>query len=272
MKKKKLHKAIIGLLGAATLSTASIQANAFTSTSLGTFTGTTITKDDAAPFKSWSDYGTNANYGWVHTADWYKIQVGSAADISAGNTLNVAFKLTERGTTQPMTAGGFSIWTSGSNPVIDGTGFHEYNQVRGPNDGGITTNNKLGSPGNIINGHNGWVGYAQNGLTFTNGDGDVVANGGAWNTTSPYVAGGVADSSNGAALDLFGLKAGYYLIGLGGVCPDGNTSCINTNPASRQYTFSVATATAPVPLPAAVWMFGAGLLGLLKVQKRKIAS
>ena len=29
---------------------------------------------------------------------------------------------------------------------------------------------------------------------------------------------------------------------------------------------------APVPLPAAVWMFGAGLMGWLGLQKRKMAA
>jgi hypothetical protein len=270
MKKNKLNKAILAILGSATLSAVSLQAEAFSSKALGTFTGTTLTRNDAAPYKAFSDYGTNVNFGWVHTGDWFNLQVGSAADITAGNTMNVELKLIGSGAA-PMNAGGFAVWTSGTDAVVDGTGFHEYNQVRGPNDGGITTNNNLGAVGggNIIDGHNGWVGYAQNGLSFVNGDGDSVANGGAWNTSSPYLTGGgAASSTGGATLDLFGLKAGFYLIGLGGVCPDNSTSC---STGSRNYTFTVGTA-APVPLPAAAWLFGSALMGFLGVKKRKAAA
>lgn len=264
MTKKSLHKAIVGILGAAALSAVSTQASAFSSTSLGTFTGATISRDDASPFKSWSDYGADINFGWVHTADWFKIQVGSANDITVGNTFNVQFQLTPRGTTQPMSTGGFSIWTSGTSPTVNGGGFHEYNQVRGPNDGNSHTNDNIG---NVVSGHDGWVGYAQNGLTFTNGDGDIVANGGAWNTSSPYLTGGSASLVGGATLNLFGLKAGYYLIGLGGVCPDDNVSCIGTSPGTRQYTFTVSS----VPVPSAVWLFGTAMAGLVGVSRRKVA-
>jgi hypothetical protein len=268
---KSLKKAIIGLLGTAALAGISTQASAFDSTPLGTFTGTTLTQNNEAPYKSWSDYGTNVNFGWVHTANWLNVQVGSASDITNGTTYDVQFQLSPRGSTAPMTAGGFTIWTSGTTPVVDGSGFHEYNQVRGPNDGGVHTNDALGSAGNIVNGHDGWVGYAQNGLSFTNGDGDSVANGGAWNTSSPYLANpGSSSASAGASatLNLFGLKSGYYLIGLGGVCPDNNAGCMNPTPASRQYTFTVSTA-APVPIPAAAWLFGSAIMGLLGMGRRK---
>jgi hypothetical protein len=271
--KRKLRKAILGILGTATLAGVSTQAGAFSSTSMGTFSGTTLSVDGAAPFRSWSDYGTNVNFGWVHTADWLRVQVGSASDITSGSTYDVQFQLSPRGSTGPMTAGGFSIWTSGTAPLIDGSGFHEYNQVRGPSDGGITTNNNLGTAGggNIVNGRNGWVGYAQNGLSFTNGDGDAVANGGGWNGSSPYLTNpgsSYASAGTSATLSLFGLKSGYYLIGLGGVCPDNHPSCNSTSPASRDYTFSVSTA-APIPVPAAVWLFGSALAGMGVIGRRK---
>ncbi|OAI19164.1 hypothetical protein ACQE3E_07225 [Methylomonas sp. MED-D] len=265
--KTKLDRAIVSILGVAALSAVSAESFAFGSTNLGVFTGTTITQTDSTPLRSWSDYGTSFNLGWVHTADWFTIQVGSASDIAAGNRLNVEFKLTA-GFTDPLSYGGFSIWTSGSNPIVNGSGFHKYNQVRGPNDGGVHTNDKLASPGNIISGHNGWVGYAQNGLTFTNSDGDLVANGGAWNTTSPYLNGGAASSVDGSTLDLYGLKAGYYLIGLGGVCPD-NAACMSQSPTTRNYVFTASTA--PVPIPGAVWLFGTAISGLIGFGRRKSA-
>lgn len=270
MRKLKLNKAIVSLLGAASLTAVSQQSLAFSSTGLGTLSaGSTISHDGSTPYKSWSDYGTNINFGWVHTADWLNIQIGSASDIAAGNRLDVEFKLSG-GATDPLNTGGFTIWTSGTNPVVEGSGFHEYNQVRGPNDGGVATNNSLASVGNIISGHDGWVGYAQNGLSFLNGDGDYVANGGRWNTTSPFVNSGAANSVDGANLDLFGLKAGYYLIGLGGVCPNASTTCMNQTPPRRNYTFTVS-APAAVPLPGAVWLFGSAMAGFIGFTRRKTA-
>ena len=259
--KRKLNKAIINILGVAAISV-STQASAFTSTSLGVFTGDTITQDGATPFKSWSDYGAGNNKGWVHSVGWYNIQIGSAADITAGNTFDVEFNLVGSGTTQPLNTGGFSIWTSGTAATVDGGGFHEFNQVRGPNDGSISTNDSIG---NVVDGHDGWVGYAQNGLSFFNGDGDAVRNGGGWNSSSPYLTGGAASTAAGATLDLFGLKAGHYLIALGGVCPNGDASCINTTPTLRDYTFTVSS----VPVPGAVWLFGSAIAGLVGFSNRK---
>lgn len=269
MKKTSLRKAISFALGVTAMAGVSTQASAFTSTDLGTFTGTTITQLDAAPFKSWTDYNAN-NWGWVHTADWFKIQIGSNADITAGTTYDVNFDLAERGTTSPMITGGFSIWTSGSTAYVDGFGFHQYNQVMGKNDttsnaGTSTANNNIG---NIIDGHDGWVGYAQNGVTFTNGDGDVVANGGSANMTSGAISGYTADVSSSASLTLNDLAAGYYLIGLGGACPENLFDC---NPLAtggvpaRDYTLTVSQ----VPVPAAVWLFGSAIAGLSFTSRRK---
>ena len=266
MKKNKLRKVMASLLGIAALSTVSAQSHAFDynpSVSLGTFTGSTITWNDATPYKSWSDYGAGVNFGWTHSADWYQLQVGSAADIAAGNTYNVQLSLTGTGTSQPLNTGGFSIWTSGSTPMVDGTGGHEYNQVRGPHDGAGTTNDFMGADGggNIVNGHDGWVGYSQNGLSFTNEDGDSVAHGGAVNGSSPYLTGGSASVSSGnTSLTLNGLKSGYYLIGLGGVCPDDSTTCMNPAIASRQYSLSI-TAAVPEPEEWALMLGGLALIG-----------
>jgi len=59
------------------------------------------------------------------------------------------------------------------------------------------------------------------------------------------------------------LTAGDYTLILGGY--DGTT-------AGGNLAYTATIFAAPVPLPAAVWMFGAGLMGWLGIQKRKMAA
>jgi hypothetical protein len=332
---KRLLKAIGAILGTAALAGVSGQASAWTSDAVGSgiFTqgGGTQSDTETVPFKAWSDYGATYNMSWAHTSDWKKIQVGSAADIANGATLDVQFKLT--GTKTSATSdntllwGGFTLWTTGTNPVVDaGTSTaHAYLQTRGPGDGPNNLNipNAAGTPNgvidfgnyglndngtgscgvnggscsNVLYGHQGWVGYGNTGLGFTNLAGDAVggvANGSTGSETG-FVGGDFnkqagsaitgtgswVDSSqpNTIALNLFGLKAGYYLINIGGTCPDGSSTCLNGNNYAgaggnaRGYTFSVGDAqTAPVPIPAAAWLFGSALAGMGVIGRRKDKS
>ncbi len=59
------------------------------------------------------------------------------------------------------------------------------------------------------------------------------------------------------------LTAGQYTMILGGY--DGTT-------AGGNLAYTATISAAPVPLPAAVWLFGAGLMGWLGLQKRKMAA
>jgi hypothetical protein len=61
---------------------------------------------------------------------------------------------------------------------------------------------------------------------------------------------------------------------------NGSTACNNVNPCialngASDPNFAVTklgTATSPIPLPAAVWLLGSGLLGLLGVGRRKVLA
>jgi len=314
-----LRKSIVLALTGSALGLMSTQAAALSAMpNLGAaLTGTPIVQTGAAPKRSWSDYGTNQNFGWTHTAAFYTFSVGSGADITAGNLFDVNVSVTGNGAT-PLLFPGFSLWTSGdtavAEPFANNAGYgHHWSQVRGPSDGGIAggpcvnggdctlgSNGWMGTAGgtggNILNGHDGWIGYANSGYSFMNGDGDLIKGrlAGAtnplnetqyWNgsyssmsqvnNNSPWIAGGSASLAAGdATLNLIGLKAGYYMIGLGGVCPDNNQNgqLCNTAPAGGtgfKLTVANVGATA-VPVPAAALLFGPALslLGLTGVRRK----
>ena len=301
---KKIHntvrKAVIAALGISAVMVYSGQAVA----AIPVVTpGVSDVSTGNAPFRAWADYGTNSNFGWTHTAGFNTFQVGNAADLLAGTRFDVSVNLKQNGGAKPMNAPAFSIWTSGTASLVQGAGGHEWSQVRSSLDGGVaatTSDGYLGSVGggNIINGHTGWIGYANAGYSFTNGDGDKIQGllagesnpgnigqygGGASdplngtaltnvNSTSPYVNGGSATLSTGEAiLNLSGLKAGYYLIGFSGSCPDSNANgqgCDATAGIAQSYKLTVSA----VPVPGAVWLFGSALAGFVGLSRRKIAA
>jgi hypothetical protein len=278
---RKLHKAIIGLLGTAAFAGFSSQASAFGGENfdLGAFTGTTIVSTGHyAPYKSWTDWGNN-NFGWSHTgASYTRLQVGSAADIAAGTLYNVSLKMTATGdTTTGLDNPAFVVWTSGTTDVnMGGSGVHAFAQLRGPNDGSVSDNDNLTS-GNILSGHDGWVGYANSGFVVVNGDGDTLDHGGV-NTSSPWVTnpGGSSWSytqTTGldyALLNIMGLKSGYYLIAAGGSCGAPNPASACTT--GQNFQWAISGSAAPVPIPAAVWLFGSAAMGLVGIGRRRPGS
>jgi hypothetical protein len=336
MQKNKLRKSILAILGVSAMAGYSSQAAAISPATLPVLTGGStdilqslsgVPATNLAPKRAWSDYGTNFNYGWTHTASFRIFQVGNAADIASGARFDVTVDLQAKtGVTTgaalnpvaPMNSPAFSIWTSGTNPLVTGaatgSGYgHEWSQVRGALDGGVAgfdrqavdpslgSNGWLGSGGggNLIDGHDGWIGYANAGYSFTNGDGDKVQGrlagasnptnigqygGGAGdplngqaltnvNGSSPYVYTGFATLSAGnAALSLTGLKAGYYLIGWAGACADDNANAQNCGAAAPQaYKLTISNnGLTTVPVPSAVWLFGSALLGMVGFGRRKI--
>lgn len=347
MMNKRIRKAVLAVLGTAALAGVSGQAGAWTATNIGTgvYDGTVAQSvTSTTPYKAWADYNAGYNMGWAHTAKWYKIQIGTATNITNGDTLNVQVKLNGTDThatlDNTMLWGGFTMWTTGTSPVVDaGSGTaHAYLQTRGPGDGpnnldipsaagtpnGIVDYGNYGlndggtgscainggSCSNVIYGHDGWVGYGNTGRTFTNMAGDTVSGqasggtGGEINTVGGTAVTGtgswVDNSVTGTiALNLFGLKAGYYLFQLGGNCADYDPSCAKLktggsaanvgdwnyngpgavldgsgNPTNalnaRGFTFTIGAAqAAPVPVPAAVWLFGSALAGMGVIGRRK---
>lgn len=271
--KKTLHKAIIGIL-----STAAVSSQAFAmgveEVDLGVFTGTSISSlgHSASGKKGWADGfdGLFGSFGWVHTGTSFtKLQVGTATDIANGLAYDVTFKTTAEGTpgSSALDNPSFTIWTSGSNDFnlnARNFGWHTYDPVSGP---AGTLNDPLATIG-ITD----IVGYVNSGPSFTSYQG-VAATSGWVNSTSAAVT----DTSNSswsstqttgldqALLTVTGLKAGYYLIGVGGSCTNG--ACATGSRFQWDITGSITAA--PVPIPFAAWLFGGAIASLTGFTKRK---
>ncbi len=329
---QKLRNAILVIMGSSALIGVSNQAHAFNAISLGEFTGSPISVVTNGPKKAFSDYQISAlyccsnNQGWMHTTNWWQLQVGTAADIAAGTTFNVQLKA--QGTTAaPLDNPSFVVWTvgAGSYTAVNLVS-HGWNPTRGPNDSTgwtgntFTGNNAIGQSG-IIDGHDGWIGYVNSAASYTltnfldpinskpqTGNVDPVtgetfpyydnvlgvspgntatytAADGVLNSSSPWLTNPGASSTFATALNtngnnnanpdysvmnLFGLKAGNYIIASSGACPSGFESVTPLNACSnaQTYQFSVSTIAA-VPVPAAVWLFGSAMAGMLSMQRRK---
>lgn len=84
--------------------------------------------------------------------------------------------------------------------------------------------------------------------------------GGATAGTYDYFSAGIGIFFNGIGIDDFGeeFEASAFL-GLATTCSDGDPSC------------SFSRTVAPVPVPAAVWLFASALLGLTTMSRRKRA-
>lgn len=329
MKKGSLSTAIAMVLGVSAMTGYSGQASAFSSANLGTFTGANISLDTTTPYKAFSDYTTGTvteshNQGWVHTAKFLRLTIGSAADIASGATYNVQLKMTGRGN---LTASGaapvainnpsFAVWSAGSNTIntaaVSGQG-HGWNPSRGYGEAAVDVNgnpttsltNQFFVSAGITTGHDGWVGYVNSGPEYTlvqnidplggqlqSSSGDMMQDSithGALNTTSltaltnpgvsntEYTNNFYRSAPNGAMvgstydyalMNLYGLKAGNYLIATGGSCPNNasDSAAAAACGSGNAYTFTVSA----VPVPGAVWLFGSVLVGLVGVNRRKTA-
>ncbi len=289
-----LQRAIFLALGISPLTSVAIAATAQPTAGLshaydiGVYTGSALVANNlTTPFKAFTDYAAQ-NQGWTHTAQFLTLTVGSAADIASGKTYDVQLTMTGRGSLGNTGASAidnpaFALWTSGSGALspAQAYGQHGWNPTRGPNEEAINVAgeaDKLFSNDNfhrigVLNGHVGWIGYANAGPTYTlenfkdpgvfdpqTASGKVVLDNvshGALNSSSKlwltqpetsstaysnntFLQGNsmVGTQADFASMTLYGLKAGHYLIGTGGSCP--------TNPAPKtvcgvgqQYTFSV---------------------------------
>jgi hypothetical protein len=138
------------------------------------------------------------------------------------------------------------------------------------------SNQQLGSLNTIVGGFNGDVTYLAN--TYTAG-GSVYA----WSSgTNGGNVWGANTGSNGGSTNLYGASNGVTQAGIGlgsstglfGLTGNAGTGQLQSYVLGDNLMLSStgALSVSSVPLPAAVWLFGSGLLGLLGVGRRRAAT
>jgi hypothetical protein len=167
-------------------------------------------------------------------------------------------------------AGGGTAVAANGNIKIPGQAKGIFTSANGTVNNANAASKTLGSLQNYLNGLNGDITQSNGGLFPLSTSSE---------TTAASVSAGIADSRyafwgnvdfgavGSSALQLFGFtgnnstgKLQSYILGTATLDANGNLSITGNGPPPT------------VPLPAAVWLFGSGLLGLFGVSRRRTAS
>lgn len=285
--KKSLLKTTLAIAVLSAASTAASAGGVRTNV-LGTGTlnmmNTSITQNDAN--SNVNGYTSNPvldSAGWGHAGAWYTFHthMGSNYRVTATGVgeISPAISLWK---TDGVFDGGENSGTGEESSVLRGTP-HSFNQVGNAGDYGlwwatddsINTNwggnawgydhddNELTADktvGNSANGLTQLIGYASDGSTqATNGWGDTVVSDG--------------NDDNIATLDFTAMMHGDYVIFVSGA--NGNDS--GTIPGQFDADgvplgASINLSVSQVPVPAAAYLFGTGLIGLVASARRKLAA
>ena len=175
-----------------------------------------------------------------------------------------------------------------SDRACPGGGCNSNNWLA-PNGGGNGTYPTPSPP--TPDGITGLVGYANAGPRFTNGNGDLVSGTSApvGSNTSPIpgaigsgyngvvtaqspdwsaAAGGPTHTVQFADLILYNLPAGTYFMASSGSCSNTATCADQIAATTTAYKLTISQLSTPVPVPAAVWLFGSALAGLIGLGRR----
>ena len=140
--------------------------------------GSSSSTSAVGPSYGETDKATSSSLGWNHNL-FYKV-----FEISTAGGYSITLDRTASSNAKPSPA--LSLWTTGSAPWDTNVYSHSFSQVVGPADevpDGTNANTFMAangtSPhddgnGNIVNGVTGFVGYANAGAWFYNGDGNLV--------------------------------------------------------------------------------------------------
>lgn len=217
--------------------------------------GGTLTISEAGGKSTYANNPLLDGSSWGHAGKWYSFMTHHTLDVT------VTVEAAGLSDFKP----GFSVWASGDAAFDGGTadlneigtaGFntpHSFNSVGTLGDFG--TGWMSGTNGNLLE----TLGYANSGIDMINGGfGESIFNGAHDVSSSNVFENGITGtvSEGYAQLVFHDLQPGWYVIFTGG-----------TNHASGGGLYDVTVSA--VPVPAAVWLFGSGLLGLAGIARRK---
>lgn len=209
------------------------------------------------------------NAAWGHLGTWYTFMNHHALD----TTISVTSNMADLGMTVWRTNGQFDGGTQSSGELSSASKGtpHSFNQTGNAGDYGtywmtdsalMTTDpTNTGTANGILE----TLGYANSGAAqTTNAWGGSVGSGAFDTSLTNNFETGVSGNAAAGQIDLTlsNLAAGWYLVFIGGS---------NAAQAAAPFNLTVSQ-VAPVPLPAAVYLFGTALMGLLTARRgRKIA-
>lgn len=184
--------------------------------------------------KSWAEPSNPVDTpGWVHTSDW------TALDLTGVSGPTVLTLQLGRGATGSLFPA-FSLY-SGWETIVDDLNLHEFN-----NTGNLDWKDRITNPPTPM----------PSNLTYL----DHTANVGG-----PF--GNVIGTGVDSVSESWELAPGLYTLVYGG-----NPGWVPPLGQTGNHTFSATLTTAPVPVPAAAYLFGSGLIGLASLARRKFSA
>ncbi|MBV1870375.1 MAG: VPLPA-CTERM sorting domain-containing protein [Gammaproteobacteria bacterium] len=204
---------------------------------------------------SWGSNPSLSNSAWAHAGKWFEFELAEAATVTISAGADVS------GTVDPA----ISVYTSGGTAFDGGTGGvgDGFSTASFPAPHSFNAASQLGAQGTKWMQEGGnmqeTLGYANAGSTFateSTGWGETILEGESLGSGTYESGVSWTTGDNYADLVLNDLAPGFYSIFLGGA---------NHSLAGGDVNLSVSA----VPLPAAVWLFASGFIGLVGMTRRK---
>ncbi|WP_139558497.1 hypothetical protein [Methylotetracoccus oryzae] len=204
-----LRRTLAVLLTGSAATLAATSASAISVTDLGTMSGE-ISTSATVPQYAWDGWnGLTANLGWAHNSQWYTFT------LEGRTTVQITMSSADANM-YPA----FSVWQTNGNFNGNNHLNHAYNQVS------LSKSSKWlkPTPPNT-DGATAFIGYANAGTNFTNGDGAHVGRGSS----------GISSRNGNASRLAVTLAAGQYLIAAGGSCNAANCGSPSPKPFTLKF-------------------------------------
>lgn len=236
--------------------------------------GETISVTKSISKSNWSGNPTLNYSAWAHAGGtpWYSFHLTEAA--------NLKITLTAANPSAAAAANfnpALSLWTSGANEFDTGTSNfdeiasngwnapHSFNAVGQIGDNGTYWMSYDPNTDTVMGNQLETLAYANTGASYTSGTGwdEQILSGvhdvSVTNTYESGIYGTAVLGSNSLELNVISAQAGWFTLFIGG----------NNNASSTQGYVLAVNAAPAVPVPAAAWLMGSGLIGLAGIARRR---